>query len=270
MERAEQLVHWFSNYSSCVIAFSGGVDSAVVARAAVERLGVHALAVTGVGPAVAKSEIDIATEVARQIRITHQIIATHESELAAYRANDLKRCYHCKSELYGTLSRLAHQRQIELVVSGTNFDDLGDYRPGLQAASEFGIKHPLAELGLTKSDVRDLAHHWGLSVAEKPASPCLASRVAYGVEVTPERLKKVESAEAWLAQKGLKEFRVRVHENEMARLELRLEDISQFFQDESFRSEVAHELRRIGFNRVTLDLEGFCSGSLYQLKKASS
>jgi uncharacterized protein len=155
-------------------------------------------------------------------------------------------------------------------VSGTNFDDLGDYRPGLQAASEFGIKHPLAELGLTKSDVRDLAHHWGLSVAEKPASPCLASRVAYGVEVTPERLKKVESAEAWLAQKGLKEFRVRVHENEMARLELRLEDISQFFQDESFRSEVAHELRRIGFNRVTLDLEGFCSGSLYQLKKASS
>jgi len=270
MERADKLVHWFSNYSSCLIAFSGGVDSAVVARAAVERLGPDALAVTGVGPAVAQSEIKIATEVAQQICISHQFIETHESEQPAYRVNDLKRCYHCKAELYGTLSRLAHQRQIQLVVSGTNFDDLGDYRPGLQAASEFAIKHPLAELGLTKSDVRDLAHYWGLSVAEKPASPCLASRVAYGVEVTPERLKKVESAEAWLAQKGLKEFRVRVHENEMARLELRLEDIAQFFQDESFRREVAHELRRLGFSRVTLDLEGFCSGSLYQLKKLSS
>lgn len=269
MERAEQLIQWFSDYPSCVIAFSGGVDSAVVARAAAESLGEKALAVTGVGPAVAQSELQIATEVAKQISIAHEFVQTHESELDAYRLNDLRRCYHCKSELYGTLVRLAKERRFEVVVSGTNSDDLGDYRPGLQAASEHAVKHPLADLGYSKADVRALAQHWGLSVADKPASPCLASRIAYGVEVTPERLKRVELAEAWLAQHGLREFRVRVHQDELARLEVRFEDIERFFKEDEFRQAVCHELRRLGFNRVTIDLEGFCSGSLYQLTKRS-
>jgi uncharacterized protein len=270
MERADRLVHWFSRYPSCLIAFSGGVDSAVVARAASEALGDKALAVTGVGPAVAQSELKIAAEVATQISIRHEFVTTHESEQAAYRANDLKRCYHCKSELYGTLGRLAREREIAVVVSGTNVDDLGDYRPGLQAASENAVQHPLAELGFAKNDVRELAHYWGLSVADKPASPCLASRIAYGVEVTPERLKRVELAEAWLAEKGLREFRVRVHPDELARLEITFADLAQFFQDEKFRHAVAHQLRKLGFSRVTVDLEGFCSGSLYQLKKSVS
>ncbi|MBL8869889.1 MAG: ATP-dependent sacrificial sulfur transferase LarE [Planctomycetaceae bacterium] len=270
MERAHQLVHWFSRYPSCLIAFSGGVDSAVVARAASEYLGDKALAVTGVGPAVAQSELKIAADVAKQISICHEFVTTHESEQEAYRVNDLRRCYHCKTELYGTLVRLAKDRKIEVVVSGTNADDLGDYRPGLQAAAENAIQHPLAELGFTKAHVRELAHYWGLSVADKPASPCLASRIAYGVEVTPERLKRVELAEAWLAERGLREFRVRVHQDELARLEITYADLAQFFKDDEFRRSVAHELRKLGFNRVTVDLEGFCSGSLYQLKKTVS
>lgn len=267
MERADQLVQWFSRYPSCLIAFSGGVDSAVVARAASESLGDNALAVTGTGPAVAQSELKTAIEVARQISIRHEIVETRESELTAYRVNDLRRCYHCKTELYGTLVRIAKDRKIEVVVSGTNADDLGDYRPGLQAASENAIQHPLAELGFTKAIVRELAQHWGLSVADKPASPCLASRIAYGVEVTPERLKRVELAEAWLAERGLREFRVRVHQDELARLEITYADLALFFKDEEFRQAVAHQLRKLGFSRVTVDLEGFCSGSLYQLKK---
>lgn len=270
MERADQLVQWFSRYPSCLIAFSGGVDSAVVARAASESLGDNALAVTGTGPAVAQSELKTAIDVARQISIRHEIVETRESELTAYRVNDLRRCYHCKTELYGTLVRIAKDRKIEVVVSGTNADDLGDYRPGLQAASENAIQHPLAELGFTKAIVRELAQHWGLSVADKPASPCLASRIAYGVEVTPERLKRVELAEAWLAERGLREFRVRVHQDELARLEITFADLAQFFKDEEFRQAVAHQLRKLGFSRVTVDLEGFCSGSLYQLKKAIS
>lgn len=270
MERAERLVQWFSKYPSCIVAFSGGVDSAVVARAAVEALNDKALAVTGVGPAVAQSELHIATQVATQISISHEFVQTRESELDAYRVNDLRRCYHCKSELYGTLVRAAKARCFAVVVSGTNVDDLGDYRPGLQAASENDVKHPLAELGYTKADVRSLAKYWDLSVADKPASPCLASRIAYGVEVTPERLKRVELAEAWLAEHGLREFRVRVHQDELARLEVRYEDQDRFFQEPSFRQALTQELRRLGFSRVTIDLEGFCSGSLYQLKKRES
>lgn len=267
MERADRLVQWFSTFHSCIVAFSGGVDSAVVARAAAEALREKALAVTGVGPAVAQSELQSADEVARQIAIAHEFIQTHEIEVDAYRVNDLRRCYHCKSELYGTLSCLAKERSFDVVVSGTNADDLGDYRPGLQAAAEFAIKHPLVELGYAKADVRAIAQYWGLSVADKPASPCLASRIAYGVEVSPERLKRIELAEAWLAQHGLREFRVRVHADEIARLEVRFEDLDRFFRYEEFRLSVTEELRRLGFRRVTVDLEGFCSGSLYQLKR---
>jgi uncharacterized protein len=265
MERANQLVDWFDNFERCIVAFSGGVDSAVVAKAAAIRLGDAAVAVTSQSPSVAKSELQIAEEVAKQIGIRHEVIFTRETENPAYRVNDTQRCYYCKTELYGTLASIAKQRDIPVVVSGTNHDDLGDFRPGLKAAQEKGIRHPLVELGIGKSDVRALARHWKLIVAEKPASPCLASRVAYGVEVTPERLTQIEQAEAWMRQNGFVEFRVRYHQDGIARIEVPLDQLSKL-TDNSLREPLVHYFRSLGFRRVSLDLEGFFSGSLYQLR----
>lgn len=265
MERADQLVHWFDNFERCIVAFSGGVDSAVVAKAAAICLGESAVAITSQSPSVAKSELQIAEQVANQIGIKHEVITTREVENPAYRVNDTQRCYHCKTELYGTLTSIAEQRKIPVVVSGTNADDLGDFRPGLRAASEKGIRHPLVELGIGKGDVRALARHWELVVAEKPASPCLASRVAYGVEVTPERLTQIEQAEAWMRQHGFVEFRVRYHQDGIARIEVPLKELSKL-TDNTLREPLVNHFRSLGFRRVSLDLEGFFSGSLYQLR----
>lgn len=262
--KQQQLLDTISQLESCVVAFSGGIDSAVVAKAAQSALGEKAIAVTGVSASLASGELEEATQVAQQIGIRHEILRTDEFSQAAYTRNAPDRCYHCKSELYGRLTGSLAKWNVRWIVSGTNADDLGDYRPGLQAAGENKVRAPLAECGFTKRDVRELAAAWGLSIADKPATPCLSSRIAYGEEVTPQRLTQIDQAEQVLRGLGLNEVRVRWHKGEMARLEVPLAALSRLVS-EPLRAELIREFRALGFKYVTLDLEGFRSGSLNQL-----
>jgi uncharacterized protein len=200
------------------VAFSGGVDSAVVAYAAKHAKGDLAVAVTADSPSVPRAELADAKRLAQAIGIRHLVVATEEFDNPDYLKNDGRRCYFCKSELYSRIERLLPELGHPVVVSGANLDDLGDYRPGLTAASEKGVRHPLQEAGLTKADVRALARKWNLPVWDKPASPCLSSRIAPGLAVTPERTRRVEEAEAYLKSLGLRDCRVRYHEGDLARV----------------------------------------------------
>jgi uncharacterized protein len=243
------------------VAFSGGVDSAVVAYAAKLTQGDGAVAVTADSPSVPRSELADAKRLAEAIGIRHIIVTTTEFDNPDYLKNDGRRCYFCKSELYSRIERLLPELGHPVVVSGANLDDLGDYRPGLTAASEKGIRHPLQEAGLTKADVRALAKQWNLPVWDKPASPCLSSRIAPGLAVTPERTHRVEEAEAYLKTLGLRDCRVRYHEGDLARLELPKDDVARFAA-EPLRTKVADRLRQLGFQFVVIDLEGLRSGSM--------
>jgi uncharacterized protein len=246
------------------VAFSGGVDSAVVAQAAFLTLGENAVAVTADSPSVARSELDDARRIAEQIGIRHRVIATDEFTDPNYIRNDGTRCYYCKSELYGQIEALLPELGHPVVCSGANLDDRGDYRPGLTAAAEHDVRHPLQEAGCTKADVRALARYWGLPVWDKPASPCLSSRLAPGVAVTTERTARVEAAERYLHDLGLRECRVRLHEGELARIEVPAAELPRL-ADPDVRDMLVARLRELGFRFVTLDLEGFRSGSLNTL-----
>lgn len=260
-QQAELLVETLRGYESCVVAFSGGVDSAVVAKAAHLALGEQAVAATGVGPAVAAAELEIARRVTRQIGITHIELTTAEIERAGYVANAPDRCFHCKSELYEVLAAYAAEHDLSVIANGTNIDDLGDHRPGLRAADEARVRSPLVECGLDKQAVREVARHWQLEVWDKPAAPCLASRVAYGQEVTPERLRMIEQAESHLRELGLKELRVRYHDGDLARIEVSVESVAMLAAPQ-VRSELVRRFSELGFRYVTLDLAGFRSGNL--------
>jgi uncharacterized protein len=246
------------------VAFSGGIDSTVVAKAAHIALGSRAVAVTADSASVARSELEDARRLAAHIGIRHVVVATHEFDNPDYLKNDGSRCYHCKSELYSTVEQLLPELGVPVVASGANLDDLGDYRPGLVAAAEHSVRHPLQEAGFTKADVRALAKHWGLPTWDKPAAPCLSSRLAPGLAVTPERTARVEAAEAVLRALGLRECRVRYHEGDLARVEVPGREIAKL-ASEPVRTELARAFRRLGFKFVTLDLEGFRSGSLNEL-----
>ncbi len=246
------------------VAFSGGVDSTVVAQAAFLAIGDAAVAVTADSPSVARSELEEARRLARHIGIRHRVIATHEFANPDYLRNDGARCYFCKSELYTQIEAILPELGSPFVCSGANLDDQGDYRPGLMAAAEHSIRHPLQEAGCTKADVRALARHWGLPVWDKPASPCLSSRLAPGVSVTTERTARVEAAEQFLRAQGLRECRVRLHEGELARIEVPLAELPRLAEP-ARRDALVRRLRELGFRFVTLDLEGFRSGSLNQL-----
>lgn len=259
------LLEWFQQCPGAVVAYSGGVDSVVVAYAAHLALGARSLAVIADSPSLARHELAEAQRVAQTFGIPLQVIATQEQRDPAYQANDAQRCFHCKTHLFVALENLPQIRQDRWwILSGTNADDLGDYRPGLQAASQHSVRSPLAELGIGKATVRQLAEQWQLPVAEKPASPCLASRLAYGVSVTPERLSMVEQAEAELRKLGLVDFRVRYHANDLARIEVPLDSLSVLV-DAGVRTQIIKSFAAIGFRFVTLDLEGFSSGSLNRL-----
>lgn len=247
-----------------VVAFSGGVDSAVVAVAARLAVGDDAIAVTADSPSVARAELADARRVANQIGIEHRVVSTSEFDDPNYVRNDGTRCYFCKSELYARIEALLPELGDPIVCSGANVDDLGDYRPGLTAASEHGVRHPLQEVGCTKADVRALARHWDLDIWDKPAAPCLSSRLAPGVTVTTERTGRIEQAERLLRELGFRESRVRLHEGELARIEVSVRELSQL-TDPCCREAVIDRLRELGFRYVTLDLEGFRSGSLNQL-----
>jgi uncharacterized protein len=246
------------------VAFSGGIDSTVVARAAQEALGSRAVAVTADSASVPRSEIEEACRLAQLIGIRHRIVTTREFTKPEYARNDGARCYHCKSELYDTMIKLLAELGVGVICSGANLDDLGDYRPGLKAAAERHIRHPLQEAEFTKADVRSLAKAWGLPTWDKPASPCLSSRVAPGLPVTAERTGRIEAAEAYLRQFGLRDCRVRLHEGELARIEVPATEIARL-ADPEFRDRLARRFHELGFNFITLDLEGFRSGSMNSL-----
>lgn len=262
--KRDALLALVGGYESCAVAFSGGVDSAVAAQAAFLALGDRAVAVTGVSPSLAAGELQAAVDLAAHIGIRHQVLSTEEFADPNYLRNAPDRCFHCKTELYTQLTGLAERLGVRVIVNGLNSDDRGDYRPGLTAAANHNVRSPLLECGLTKDDVRRLAADWGLPVWDKPASPCLSSRVAYGEQVTPERLAMIDRAEQFLRQRGLREVRVRYHKGDLARIEVASADVARLAQDE-FRAALVEQLRSLGFKFVTLDLEGFRSGSLNQL-----
>jgi pyridinium-3,5-biscarboxylic acid mononucleotide sulfurtransferase len=257
----EKLIETLHGYGRVAVAYSGGIDSTVVAQAAYDALGSAAIAVTAVSESLAAGELEEAQELAQKIGIRHRVIRTEEFADPNYRRNDSDRCYFCKSELYGRLSGMLNELSVEVIASGANTDDLGDYRPGLRAASEHGIRHPLQECGLNKADVRALARGWGLPTWDKPATPCLSSRVAYGEDPTPERVRMIDQAEQWLRQRGLRVLRVRYHKGDLARIEVPLDDLPRFIELQ-LRGELIAAFRALGFKFVTLDLEGFRSGSM--------
>jgi uncharacterized protein len=263
-DKRKQLLTILAKMESVGVAFSGGVDSAVVAKAAHLALGNAAVAITAHSPSVAEQERYDAERIAKEIGIRHVVIQTNEFENPAYLQNDGARCYYCKTELYDQLLARAPELQIKAIVSGANLDDEGDFRPGLKAAAEHAVRHPLQESKMTKADVRSLAHDWKLPIWDKPASPCLSSRLVPGLPVTPERTKRIEEAEHYLRSLGLREFRVRLHEGELARIEITLDAI-KMLTDESVRRALTNRFLELGFKFVTLDLLGFRSGSMNEL-----
>jgi uncharacterized protein len=262
--KTERLTEILRGYGRVAVAFSGGIDSTVVAAAAFRALGKGAIAVTADSPSVPRSELAEARELALRIGIEHRVVATREFDDPDYVRNDGTRCFYCKDELYTRIEDLVPDLGVAVICSGANVDDLGDFRPGLKAAAEHAVRHPLVEAGFKKADVRTLARAWGLPTWDKPASPCLSSRLAPGLAVTPERTRRIEEAEAYLRGLGLRELRVRLHEGELARIEVPATAIVRL-ADPAVRDDLARKLKELGFRYVTLDLEGFRSGSLNEL-----
>lgn len=262
--KRDRLLELLRGFRQVVVAYSGGIDSTVVAQAAFLALGERAIAVTGTSASLAEGELDEARDVARQIGIRHEVIGTREFEQADYLRNAPDRCYHCKTELYTRLEELRERYPAAVIVNGANTDDTGDYRPGMQAAAEHRVRSPLAECGISKADVRALAAHWDLPTWDKPATPCLSSRVAYGEEVTPERLAMIDRAEQYLRAEGLRTVRVRYHKGDLARLEVPAEELETLCRPER-RDALLKHLKSLGFRYVTLDLAGFRSGSMNEV-----
>jgi len=257
----DRLLDTLRGYGRVAVAFSGGIDSTVVAQAAQLALGDRALAVTAVSESLAAGELEEAEALARRIGIRHRVIRTEEFADPNYLRNNTDRCYFCKSELYGRLAGLLGALGADVIASGANADDMGDHRPGMRAAGEHGVRHPLLECGLAKAAVRDLARAWDLPTWDKPATPCLSSRIAYGEAVTPERVKMIDQAEHWLRDRGLRLLRVRYHKGDLARIEVPIEELPRLASPE-VRGELVPAFRALGFQYVTLDLQGFRSGSL--------
>lgn len=262
LDKLEHLKALFADMGPTLIAYSGGIDSTLVAKIAYDVLGDRALAVTAVSASLLPEDLAEACQQAIAIGIRHELVQTHEVENPRYAANPANRCYFCKSELHDTLKPLALERGYPYVVDGVNADDLQDYRPGIQAAQERGARSPLAEVGVTKLEVRELARYLGLDCWDKPAQPCLSSRFPYGEAITVAKLQRVGRAEAHLRQLGLRTLRVR-SEGDTARIELPAEQIKDFVQAADLGAIVA-QFQSLGFHYVTLDLEGFRSGKLNQ------
>ncbi len=246
---------------SALVAFSGGVDSTLVLALAHEVLGEKTLAVTAQSASVPNREMQASRQLAKEIGARHLVIKTDEMSNPEYRANPANRCYHCKTELYSSLKRVAEQDNISIILNGINTDDLGDYRPGIDSAREQGVRSPLVEAGFNKQDVRDLSRAMGLSIWNKPAMACLSSRIPYGQPVTAEKLSRVEQAEDLLLSLGFKQVRVR-HLGTEACIELDKSEIPRYQSDESIQESVQEKLTALGFSSVMLDPEGYRMGSL--------
>ena len=259
-DQLQQLQALFQEMDRALIAYSGGVDSALVAKIAFDVLGDRALAITAVSPSLLPEDLAEAEEQADWIGIPHEWVETQEMQNPNYTSNPVNRCYFCKSELHDTLKPLALARGYDYVVDGVNADDLQDYRPGIQAAQERGVRSPLAEVGLSKLAVRQLSQQLGLPWWNKPAQPCLSSRFPYGETITPSKLHRVGRAEMYLRRLGYQQLRVR-SEGETARIELPAHEIVTFLQATD-REALVQTFQDLGFQYVTLDLEGFKSGKL--------
>ena len=260
VERGRRLHDILAGYKSVLIAFSGGVDSAYLAIAAGEVLGERALAVTADSPSYPDRHRQLARSIATDFGFAHEVIRTAEMDRPEYRANPANRCYYCKDELYSSLSKMANQRGIAVVVDGNNADDRGDYRPGRQAAREHGVRSPLDEANLTKDDVRALAREAGLASWNEPASACLSSRIPYGSEVSNEVLRQIEKAEEVVRGLGFRVFRVR-HHDAVARLEIARSEMSRAL-DPEINARLVELLKDLGYQYVSLDLQGYRLGSL--------
>lgn len=259
-EREARLRAIVRSLERVVVAFSGGVDSALVLAVASEELGANAVGVTGRSESLAERELDGAVAFAERIGAAHDVLETRELDDPNYRANPADRCYYCKKELYGKLTEIARERGAAWIVDGFNLDDAGDYRPGRRAAAEFGVRSPLAEAGFTKADVRALAKRLGLDVWEKPALACLSSRFPYGTEITLELLRRVEAAENAVHDAGIRVCRVR-HHGEVARIEVPLAEVPRVLED-GVRDAIVAGVRAAGYRYVALDLGGYVSGNL--------
>lgn len=251
---------WMAARRRVVVAYSGGVDSSVVLRVAHEVLGAGAIGVIGRSDSYARRELELATSQAASFGARVEVVATGELSNPDFRSNPEDRCYHCKSELYRRLAAVAEREGAAVVVDGTIADDLADWRPGRRAAAEREVRSPLAELGLGKAEVRAIAAHLGLASSSKAASPCLASRIPYGTEITTENLSMVERAEDLLLSLGLGELRVR-HHGDLARIEVPPAEFPRLLEPAT-RSRLVDGLKRLGYRYITLDLQGFRSGSL--------
>ncbi len=263
-EKLNQLKTQLSKLDSVLIAFSGGVDSTFLLKVAVDTLGKDkVLACIGVSPSLSAHQHTQAADLARQFGVELDEIPVGEIDNPAYRSNKADRCFHCKSRLFKSLIEKAGQRNITRILCGANFDDKDDYRPGNRAADVFGVLSPLMDAKLTKNDIRQLSRQMSLPTADLPASPCLASRVAYGLEISEEKLAQVEKAEEFLRGLGFVEFRVR-HHGDIARIEVHANEFAKI-TPEAVRKQIVENLKKLGFRYITLDLQGFRSGSMNEI-----
>ncbi|HEX4645347.1 MAG TPA: ATP-dependent sacrificial sulfur transferase LarE [Verrucomicrobiae bacterium] len=267
LDKLHRLQELLRSYGSCLVAYSGGVDSVFLARVAREVLGQRSLAVIADSPSLPRRELEEALEIARRFEIPVRVVQTKEFENPNYLANPDNRCYFCKHELFTELEPLARAEGFAVIAYGENASDAGDFRPGARAATEFQVRAPLKEAGLTKAEIRELSSHLGLPTADKPQMACLSSRIPYGEAVTPEKLSMIERAEYVLRDLGFHDVRVRHHElkrGHLARIEVGPEEMARFFAHDSFL-RTAQALKDIGYAHVTLDLQGYRRGSANEI-----